>query len=253
MTSSNGNTASSGPGRARVQAFGHRGALGLAPENTMSGFRKALELGVDGVELDVHLTRDGQVVVLHDPELARTTDGRGMVKDLTLEQVRRFDATVRWRGRFGPEPVPTLAEVLALARGRARVAIEIKEESPRALGPALEVVRQSGMESDCSFLSFGPGLMREARALAPGMQVELIVVFPFRQVGRTLAAGANTLDLPHQLTWSWVVRRAHAAGLRVGAGIVNEPGRMRKLIAAGVDILYSDRPDLLVEIRTALG
>lgn len=235
--------------RPRFRAFGHRGALGLAPENTMSGFRKALELGVDGIELDVHLTRDGQVVVLHDPELARTTDGRGLVKELTFEQLRRFDAAVRWRGRFGPEPVPTLDEVLALAKGRARVAIEIKEESPQALGPALEVVRRAGMEPECSFLSFDPALMREARRLAPEMQVELIVVFPFRQAGRALAAGASILDLPHQLTWSWVVRRAHAAGLQVGAGIVNDPRGMRRLISAGVDLLYSDRPDLLVQAR----
>ncbi|MBI4869834.1 MAG: glycerophosphodiester phosphodiesterase [Candidatus Wallbacteria bacterium] len=229
-------------------AYGHRGARALAPENTLAGFRLALELDVDGVEMDVHLSRDGHVVVIHDPQVGRTTNGRGWVKDLTLAELRALEASAEHAGRFPGERIPTLEESLELLKGRCRAAIELKKESPAALGPAIEVIRRMGMESSCSLLSFSPGLIREAARLAPEIARELIVVFPLGQVFRARSAGASMLDVPDLFVTRGVIERAHAAGLRVGTGITNDVRTMQRLVEAGVDSLYTDRPDLLVPL-----
>ncbi|MBI3891060.1 MAG: glycerophosphodiester phosphodiesterase [Candidatus Wallbacteria bacterium] len=236
-----------------LRAFGHRGARALAPENTLAGFRMALELGVDGVELDVHLSADGHVVVMHDAEVARTTNGKGAVRKLSLEQLRALDAGGGCGSPFGGERIPLLEEVLALAKGRGRVAIELKEESPEALGPTVDLVRRLGMQRECSLLSFSPGLMEEARRLGPEIERELIVVMPIRQVARARAVGAGVLDLPDLFVTRGVLERARDAGLLVGAGITNDERTMRRLAAAGVDILYTDRPDLLLRVLADMG
>src|SRR5918998_577244 len=112
------------PGRARV--FGHRGAMGYAPENTFASFALAVEQGVDAIELDVHLTADDEVVVIHDHHLERTTSGRGLVREHTLAEIRALDAGSRFDARFAGERVPTLAEVLDWARDRCVLDVEIK-------------------------------------------------------------------------------------------------------------------------------
>src|SRR5919197_4354903 len=104
-------------GVGRPLVVGHRGAMGYAPENTLASFELAVEQGADVVELDVHLSRDGQVVVIHDEQLDRTTDGRGLVGDRTLDELKRLDAGSWFDPRFAGQRIPTLHEVLAWASG----------------------------------------------------------------------------------------------------------------------------------------
>ena len=111
---------------APVLRVGHRGAKGHAPENTFASFNLALEMGVNAVETDVHLSKDGEVVLIHDHTVDRTTDGRGFVKDMTLRELKQLDAGSWYDTRFAGQRIPTLTELLEWARGRVGVAIEIK-------------------------------------------------------------------------------------------------------------------------------
>ena len=138
----------------RVTKVAHRGGAGLAPENTLAAFRAGLEQGADALELDVHLSRDGELVVIHDPILARTTNAAGEVGDMTFAELRQLDAAARYFGPpVGRQLIPTLQEVVDLAKGRASLQIEIKVRSDGSRYPGIEskvveTLRQSGMVDD---------------------------------------------------------------------------------------------------------
>ncbi|MCK4374153.1 MAG: glycerophosphodiester phosphodiesterase, partial [Candidatus Brocadiae bacterium] len=109
-----------------VEVVGHRGAAGVEPENTLRGFRLAVELGADWTECDVHLTKDGRPVVMHDETVDRTTDGEGPVDSFSWAELRKLDAGGWFAGEYAGERVPGLEEVLEFARGKARLCVEIK-------------------------------------------------------------------------------------------------------------------------------
>ena len=155
-------------GRPRV--FGHRGAMGHAPENTFASFERAIELGVDAIELDVHLTADGEVVVIHDAELHRTTDGDGLVGQKTLAELKTLDAGVRFAPEFAGQRIPTLGEVLAWARGKCVLDVEIKG------GPwpydgiearVVDLIRRHEMVDQTIVISFHHPIVARVKALAP--------------------------------------------------------------------------------------
>jgi glycerophosphoryl diester phosphodiesterase len=147
----------------------HRGASSTHPENTLPAFEAAIELGAPAIELDVRLTADGHAVVMHDPDVSRTTGGRGLVHELTVDQLRRLDAGAPER----PARVPLLAEVLDLASGRAAVAIEIKnlpgdpafvpDEEP-SVAAALAELERTAFEGPVLILSFNPRSIAAARS-----------------------------------------------------------------------------------------
>ena len=153
----------------------HRGDSAHRPENTLAAFAGALEVGADLVEFDVQLTRDGQVVVIHDPTVDRTTDGRGRVAEMTLAQLRALSAG--YPSRFGAahrgERVPTLGEALALLKDRARVMVEIKPDAVTddaeggVEARTIADVRKAGMEKDVALLSFSRRALLRCRKLAP--------------------------------------------------------------------------------------
>ena len=117
-------------GKFPVLVIAHRGFSGAAPENTLAAFKKAMEVDSDMMELDVRFSKDGQVVVMHDDTLDRTTNGRGKVSDYTLKELKQFDAGSWFAPQFAGEQIPTLVEVLEFAKGRIPVNFEIKDESP---------------------------------------------------------------------------------------------------------------------------
>src|SRR5207245_1359942 len=155
----------------------HRGDSSHRPENTLAAFAAGLETGGAIVDFDVHLTRDGEVVVIHDETIDRTTDGRGEVKQMTLAEIRRFSAGYpsRFGSAYAGERVPTLAETLGLLRERAHAMIEIKPEAVTddAEGGieahVIEEVRRAGMEKDVALISFDRRALRRCQAFAPGM------------------------------------------------------------------------------------
>jgi glycerophosphoryl diester phosphodiesterase len=259
----------------------HRGGAGLWPENSLRAFRESLALGVDLLELDVHLSADGRVMVIHDPTLDRTTEARGPVRERTAAELGR----VRLRGPDGTvtdERVPTLEDVLSLvAPSGAGLLLEAKGPTPGvnvayeraggdvriAPGPAypglvdrtLALVRQASMLGRVNVMGFSPDVVARARALEPGVPTTFLVAAahvarvdarPEDTVAWAMRLGATDAGLQHTLATPAVMTAARAAGVRVGVWTVNDEPAMRRVIDLGVDVLTSDRPDLA---RRALG
>ena len=216
---------------------GHRGAMGSFPENTLLSFQGATELGAEWVELDVHASRDGALVVIHDQLLERTTDGHGRVAEHSLEELKRLDA-----GRG--QSIPTLDEVLAWARQHAiGVDIEVKQ------APAQAVVQAARGYERVLITSFDHPLIREVKHLDPRLRSGLLYAHrPIDPVGMARAAGASVL-LPQ---WPYVraedVQTIHAAGLDVWTWATSDVQTLTDLVAMGVDAIATNDPDLLREI-----
>ena len=257
----------------------HRGGARLWPENSLRAFRESLALGVDLLELDVHLSADGHVVVIHDPTLDRTTDGRGPVVERTVAEL----AGVRLRGPDGEvtdERVPTLEAVLGLvAPTSAGLLLEVKGPTPRVNvlyeraegdvritpGPeypglverTLALVRQASMLRRVNVMGFSPDVVTRTRALESGVPSTFLVsASHVRYVGAPAEAaiawavrlGASDAGLEHTLADAPVMAAARAAGVRVGVWTVNDEPAMRRVIALGVDVLTSDRPDIARQV-----
>jgi glycerophosphoryl diester phosphodiesterase len=234
----------------------HRGGAALWPENSLLAFRNAVALGVDYLELDVHLSRDGHVVVIHDPTLDRTTTGRGAVRDATLEDLR----AVRLRGPDGAataETVPTLDEVAALAADTGRqVLVEIKVDRGRARYPGIEervlaVLDRHRLAAAAVVMAFEPETWRRVRAIRPDVAAGALysarALPPGAAVAGALddarAAGVAFVGLQHPLVTADVADRARRSGILLGAWTVNEADAMRRVVDAGVGVLITDRPD----------
>ena len=242
--------------------FGHRGAAGVAPENTLPSFRRAQEAGADVFELDVHATRDGEVVVLHDPTLDRTTDGLGPVAALTFAELARLDAGHRFTadgGRTFPFRgqgirVPRLAELLA-AFPDAPLNIEIKCEGAAVLDEVVAMARAA--RSRIVLAAEHDVIMRAIRLAAPDLPTscatgEVAAFIGALQSGAapTLPDGAVALQIPPTfgdvtLVDAASVAAAHALGAEVHVWTINDPDEARRLLALGCDGIVTDVPHVM--------
>ncbi len=248
-------------GRPRVIA--HRGFSGVAPENTLAAVRRAIEVGADMVEIDVGLTRDGHVVVLHDATLERTTDGRGPLAEATLAQVRRLDAGSWFAPEFAGEKVPTLAEVLDLARGRILVNVEIKSEAvtDEAEGgiadKVLGLVRERDMLDRVIVSSFDPRALVHVRRLDAEAKTASLYNDDLHRgmspIEIMTAAGSQAFNVSRRKVGPEIVRETHRYGRPVAVYTINDEARMRRLIAMGVDALFTDRPDRMLRLLAETG
>jgi glycerophosphoryl diester phosphodiesterase len=231
---------------------GHRGAKGHAPENTLISFAVAVGMGVNVVETDVHLSRDGQVVLIHDHSVDRTTNGHGLVKDLTLVELKKLDAGSWFDARFAGEQIPTLDELLSWARDKVAVAIEIKNGPiyyPDIATKTIQVIRKHRMERQVILISFDHLVVREAKRIAPGIAGGILYVGGLADpVGAARVACADALH-PH---WSFVtpdlVQTVHAAGLALSPWNPNDLPTLRMLNEIGVDSVGTDYPELFDQI-----
>ncbi len=231
----------------RPLVLGHRGARREAPENTLPAFRRALELGADGVELDVRLAGDGTVIVLHDDGLERTTDGRGRADRLSWDALRQLDAGRRFGPAFAGTPLCTLAEALAVLAPARLVNVELKGPARgRHLERAvLEVVRQAGMVERVVFSSFARAHLARLRRLDGGIALAWLFNWPWQWWLAWPLARSLRLQALHPAgvaVTEWAVRLAHRRGLRVVPWTVNEEETARRMAAWGVDGLITDRP-----------
>jgi glycerophosphoryl diester phosphodiesterase len=248
---------------ARRLIVAHRGASAVEAENTIPAFERALADGADVIEFDVRMSEDGVAVVMHDPDVARTTDGRGLVKDLSLEELRRLRIRTSDGGTTG---VPTLEEVLACLSGRAALDVEIKnvpgepdfegerEAAVEATLRALDIVAFSG---PVLVSSFNPLSIARARELGAGdvatgllttADVDARTAFGFAKgeghgwllpfVDTVLAAGSSFVD------------DVHAVGMRVGTWITDDPATAVGLMRAGVDAVATNHPAAIAVARS---
>ncbi|HLY58935.1 MAG TPA: glycerophosphodiester phosphodiesterase family protein [Stellaceae bacterium] len=236
--------------------IGHRGAAGLAPENTLAGFRLARNLGVEWVEFDVRLTADRRCVVMHDRTLDRTTDGSGPVDEATLEGIAACDAGSWFDRRFAGEAVPTLEETLDLLAALGLGAnVELKPESGQETElaeAACGIVAGMWRGAAPIISSFSVPALAAARQAAPDLRRGLLLDDDMGD-WRALAdeVGAATIHCRHSRLTRARTAEMRAAGFPVLAYTVNHAGRFRELAAWGVASVFSDRPDRLLGFATA--
>ena len=240
------------------QIWGHRGAMDFAPMNTLAAFREALAQGADGVELDVHLSADGQVMVIHDDTVNATSNGQGKVAELSLEQLQALDAGAWFAPQFSGEHIPTLLEVFETLPAGTTVNVEIKTTYAMKMtdiqalaGLTVDVVRTCARGAKVIFSSFDPRAIRTLTRLAPEIRRALLVDKNRPWWMALLSLGLVTQAIhPHfSLVDQTLVAKAHARGQAVHAWTANEIGDARRLAELGVDALISNRPG---EIRQAL-
>ncbi len=219
---------------------GHRGAAKLEPENTLLSMQKAIDLGVDQIEIDVHLTRDQHLVVIHDVTVDRTTDGDGAIADFTLAEVKQLDA-----GKG--ERIPTLQEVIDLVRGKVILQIELK--GPGTAEPVIEAVKQNNLENGVLLTSFVHDRLREARQLNPNLRLGALWATPPPDAcEQAIDMGAEAIHIQHLNIDADLVQKAHAHGLQIRAWNPDTIEEIQRVMDFGVDAIGSNRPDLLIAI-----
>ena len=216
----------------------HRGANAYAPENTLAAFRLAGDQGADAIEFDVRATADGHLVVIHDPSLARTTDGEGEIDALTLDEVRRADAGGRRGAAFRGERVPTLEEVLDVARGRLLVDIELKVTAIES--QVVEMLARAGMTARALITSFLEDALIAMRELDRGVALGLLQQWP--DTSRVTDLGTDVY-LPHVRALSAeMVQFCRTRGVRVIPWTVRSEEDARVALRHGADGLIADDP-----------
>src|SRR5713101_2616754 len=241
----------------------HRGDSAHRPENTLVAFAAGLETGAAIVEFDVHLTRDGEVVVIHDDTLERTTDGQGKVNQMSLAEIRRFSAGYpkRFGSAYAGERVPTLAEALGLLRERAHAMIEIKPEAVTEDAEGgieahvVEEVRRAGMEKDVALISFDRRALRRCHAFAPGI-LRGHLFHKAATVGEMLEGArevGSELIMPEKKLLSDELRdRAREAGIKVATWVVDDAEELRQLMRFELYGVGSNRPGEMLEALQGL-
>ena len=241
----------------------HRGAQAAAPENTMEAYRLAVEMGADAVELDVHLTADGKLVLMHDETVERTTDLAGSIASMTLKQIRTADAGYRFEAPDGSFPfrgkglkVPTLAEALKWLPDGTGLVVEVKARA--ATAPTIAALRSSRVRAAgaVSLISFDERIIEEARELDPEIPTGYLLV-PSQPIEPALV---YAVEHGHAAVHPWdgdlgldpgpILSLAAAYGRLMGCYVVNDPARMQQLAAGGLWGLVTDAPDIG---RQALG
>jgi glycerophosphoryl diester phosphodiesterase len=234
----------------------HRGGAALWPENSLLAFGNAVALGADYLELDVHLSRDGEIVVIHDPTLDRTTTGSGPVRERTAAELRALRLKDRG-GAVTAEPIPTLDEVVALAAaGRRQMLLEIKTDEQRRRYPGieekvLELLDRHRFTPFAIVMSFEAETWRRLRQLRPDARAGALYsprMLPVSGVELELQslrqAGVAFVGLDQRLVNADVARQARLAGLTLGVWTVNEREAIERFVGQGVGIVITDRPDL---------
>jgi glycerophosphoryl diester phosphodiesterase len=228
-------------------AIAHRGASEYAPENTLVSFDLALRMGARHFELDVQETRDGQLAVIHDDTVDRTTNGKGKVSEFSLSELQALDAGSCFGEEFAGARIPTLEEVCLRYRGKVHLHVEIKGKGTRVTGLVAELVRRLEMEKQVTITSFQRERLVEMRRLAPELPCGWLVV----EVDDAVIERAQVLGLAQICPKATAVRpelvvRLHSLGFVVRAWGVGTEEAMRKVVEAGADGMTVNFPDKLL-------
>lgn len=253
-------TTPAAPGNRSVLLVAHRGGAGLAPENTLASFKNGIALGADFIEMDVHLSKDGVVMVIHDPTLDRTTDAQGRVGDFTMVELQAMNDAAKFPGATSKEPVPTLGQVLDLAKpANVRLEVEIKlgadgKPYPGIAQKTLDEINARGMLDRVKIMAFEFETLKEIRAIAPkAFTVALMTTDYFRRrsidqpaaIVDEVAPFANAIGVDKNFLTPQLTQEAHNRNLAVGVWTVDTEADMNKFIKMGVDGITTNRPDIL--------
>jgi len=220
--------------------IGHRGARAYEPENTLRSFRRALELGVNAIEFDVRRTKDGELVVIHDNKVDRTTDGKGLVNELTLKEIKELNTE---KG----EKIPTLEEALDFLDRKVKLLIELKETGFE--DKVLEVIKSKGLEDNVIIISFHEEALKRIRELSDKIETGLIYVKHKNPIKAALSLKAQYLLPLYRFTHSTLIKKAHENGLKVIVWTINTLEEAQEYARKGVDGIASDKPDILKMVK----
>jgi len=222
-----------------AKIMGHRGAPADEPENTLLSFSRALAVGVAAVELDVQLTKDGRLAVIHDETLDRTTNGRGPVQDFTLAELKKLDA-----GRG--EPVPSLEEVFDLVQGQAHLVVELKQ--PEAAGALLDFFQERRAFEVATVVSFWHPAVKALKQAEPRLNTGVLMVgCPADPVGLARAARADTLALNYRYVNRELVDAAHQQDIQVIVWNIDDPETLQPYLAMNLDAICTNRPGAIID------
>ncbi len=213
----------------------HRGASAYEPENTLRSFTRAIEMGADMIELDVRLSRDKHLVIMHDEKVDRTTNGHGFVKEKMLSELKKLDAGMG-------ESIPTLEEVIALAKGKAGFVIELKE--PGTEGGALNLIKINNLIEDVFIVSFNQDLIKGVKDLEPKIKTGLILFSSPDPIRLAKECHADAVAPFHDFVPKELIERAHKNNLKLITWTVDSREEAETLIDAGVDGIVTNKPDL---------
>lgn len=240
-----------------TKIFAHRGSMKVCPENTMAAFKQAVVDGVDGIEFDVHYTKDNELVVLHDPTVDRTTDGTGHVRKMTLQELKKLDAGSYFSEQFKGEKIPTLGEVLDWAEGTdILLNIELKHVALDYVDfeeKILEEISKRNLKSRVIISSFNHDALKKISTLMPEIETAILYMarlFEPWNYAKTLGARGlhpfiEGLDLS-------LVINAEQRGIPVRPFTVNNEKLIAGLIQAGCSGIITDKPERAVQIKNEL-
>ncbi len=236
-------------GSTRPLIFAHRGASMHAPENTLEAFRLALEMGADGIELDITPSADGAPMVIHDPNLERTTNGKGDVRQLSAAEIQRYDAGVKFGGKYSGVRVPTLREVFEAFGDRTRYNLDMKTfyDADRPLvRTVLALIEEYKLASRVLVSSFSLDTLRwfteETRTVRLGVLISQHTPHMLQEDGRRWRIRYEAIHPNHTLVDETVMRRARQQRKKVAVWTVNDLERKRELAKLGVDVIITDDP-----------
>jgi glycerophosphoryl diester phosphodiesterase len=220
--------------------IGHRGAAGYEPENTLLSFRKAIDIGVDWIEFDLHRSADGHLVVIHDDTVDRTTGGQGKVSEMTLEELKKLDAGKGQR-------IPTFQEVIDLARGHVKMIPEIKQEGIEL--EVLDVIDRNDIINQCLVSSFSTYSIRRCKEFRPTLQTAAIFShLPIDFRAMSLDTMADALFLRKDIVSRALVEECHKNGFNVCIWNEDKPEEIRKYADMEPDFMSSNYPDRLKQL-----
>jgi glycerophosphoryl diester phosphodiesterase len=229
-----------------VLIIGHRGASAIAPPNTLKAFEKAIELKADYSEFDIHLTKDGKIVIIHDADTFNTTGVKGLVKEMTLDQIKRLDAGES-------EKIPTLQELINIARNKMGLQIEIK--ATNLLEKLVKILSEADLLESSIISSFMLDELLKLKSLEPNLKLGLLLFAELvrptiikRKIQNVAKHNFYSIHTYFNHTTKEIVDFAHNHGLKVIVWTVNDRNIMKKLIQIGVDGIITDKVSLLNEV-----
>ena len=259
----------------RPLVIAHQGGDGIWPGDTMYAFEKAVEIGADVLEMDAHITKDSQIVLMHDEEVDRTTDGTGLIEEMTLEDLKQLDAAYKWSNDDGKTfsyrgkgiQVPTLEELFQTFP-QMRYVIEIKLTQNPIDQPLCDLIHEQDMQDQVMIASFHDEAMRNFRETCPEVatsasrtEVRNFVLLGKVFLSGLIAPGYQSIQPPYDpkesmnipIMTEHFIREAHAKNIRVEPWTVDDPQLMKQYIEWGVDGIMTDRPDLMIEVLRKMG
>lgn len=246
----------------KIAIIAHRGASGSAPENTIAAIQLALKMEADMIEIDVHLSKDGIPVIIHDETLNRTTNGKGEVKNFNVEDLKKLDAGKWFSDKYIGEKIPTLEEVITLIKGKCILLIEIKHGSsiyPNIEKTVLEIIHDKKAEKECIIQSFECEVLDNLRKLNCPVEIQKLVTgnVPFLplHIDSKLKFGSiyqyqkvSAINPNFKFVNTNAVNKIHASGKKIFTWTVNEEQEMKRMIEYGVDGIITNFPEKLKAI-----